>query len=95
MNTTLRVRKGAREFAVPPCERVDSVVLLRPGGARVTLEQIDMADLAGKRSGANQNFHGAPLYYALAKGAHEVHLFPLPAISMNVEIEYVRLRKSS
>lgn len=81
-----RVRKGMKSFAIPPCER-----LVRGWtgvkGQRVMLVEVEIDYIQRKRK-EYSDLVGMPLYMALARGSHEVHLYPAPYVSINISIEY-------
>ncbi len=81
-----RVRKGAKSITIPPCERL---VRAWTGvkGQRVYLVEVEMDYIVRKRK-EYSDLVGMPLYFALARGSHEVHLYPAPYISLNISIEY-------
>ena len=81
-----RVRKGMKSFAIPPCERlVRSWYGIKGNRAMLTEVEIEYIQRKRKEFG---DLVGLPLYFALARGSHEVHLFPTPYVSINISVEY-------
>jgi hypothetical protein len=81
-----RLRKGMKSFTIPPCER-----LVRAWygvkGSRVMLVEVEIEYIQRKRKEYSE-LVGLPLYFALARGSHEVHIFPAPYVSINIGVEF-------
>jgi hypothetical protein len=81
-----RLRKNMKSFSIPPCERLVRCWIGHKGN-RIMLVEVEIEYIHKKRKEYSE-LVGLPLYFALARGSHEVHVYPAPYVSINVSIEY-------
>lgn len=87
-----RIRKGTAVFSIPPAQRLTSVYYTARG-KRFDISIEDIEFIHDKQK-TYRDIVGLPLYCALARGAHDVHLYPSPYVSLNVTVEYEPLEVS-
>jgi len=83
----MKFRKDQGVVKVPPMGLLDSVNLIAPSGAQIMLGVMHIDDLVKERK-KNPKARAYPMYVALAMGAHELHLWPVPHKAGELKIRY-------
>lgn len=83
----MKFRKGQKVLHVPPMGALEGANLVTDGGSQIALGVMHIDDLVKERK-RNPEERAWPMYVALALGAHEVHLWPIPHKSGELKLRY-------
>jgi len=83
----MKFRKNQKLITMPPMGSLESVALVTPEGHQVILGVMHIDDLVKERK-RNPEARAWPMYVALAMGAYELHLWPVPHKAGELKIRY-------
>lgn len=83
----MKFRKDQGVLKVPPMGALEAASLVTSEGSQILLGVMHIDDLVRERK-KNPKARAWPMYVALALGAHEVHLWPVPHKAGEIKLRY-------